>query len=191
MSPSRHFDRIAIALSAICIVHCLAVPLAMALLPVAAIAFGTDGTIYTAGYTQVIAIDPSGTIDWQFAFDANADILAGPGVGPDGNIYAVSGTEPGGYGLGVFSLTPQGQLRWSDAGQPVMASINAPTIGRIHFTADRLLATTGLTTTGDFPIVVFAIQRARCAPRGFKIRGRGIAGSFRLRIKPLIIARHQ
>lgn len=43
MSPSRHFDRIAIALSAICIVHCLAVPLAMALLPVAAIAFGSDG----------------------------------------------------------------------------------------------------------------------------------------------------
>ncbi|HEY8520765.1 MAG TPA: MerC domain-containing protein [Gammaproteobacteria bacterium] len=39
---SRYFDRIAIALSAICIVHCLAVPLAVAVLPVAALAVGGD-----------------------------------------------------------------------------------------------------------------------------------------------------
>jgi len=43
MSPSRHFDRIAIALSAICVVHCLAVTLLMALLPIAAIALGDNG----------------------------------------------------------------------------------------------------------------------------------------------------
>jgi hypothetical protein len=40
MQHSRHFDRIAIGLSAICIVHCLAIPLLVALLPVAAISFG-------------------------------------------------------------------------------------------------------------------------------------------------------
>jgi hypothetical protein len=40
---SRYFDRIAIALSAICIVHCLAMPLLIALLPLAAVTFGKDG----------------------------------------------------------------------------------------------------------------------------------------------------
>src|SRR5690606_12197688 len=40
MSLSRYFDRIAIALSAICIVHCLAIPLLVALVPIAAIGFG-------------------------------------------------------------------------------------------------------------------------------------------------------
>lgn len=40
MSVSRHFDRIAIGLSAVCLVHCLAVPIVIAVLPVAAISFG-------------------------------------------------------------------------------------------------------------------------------------------------------
>jgi hypothetical protein len=42
MSLSRHFDRIAIALSAVCIVHCLAVPLLAALLPIAFVGFGSQ-----------------------------------------------------------------------------------------------------------------------------------------------------
>jgi hypothetical protein len=37
-----------------------------------------------------------------------AFILLGPNVGPDGNIYAVA-TE----GIGIFSLTPGGALRWT------------------------------------------------------------------------------
>ena len=40
MQHSRHFDQIAIALSAICLVHCLAVPVLVAVLPVAAVSFG-------------------------------------------------------------------------------------------------------------------------------------------------------
>jgi len=40
MSLSRHIDRIAIALSAVCIVHCLAIPLLVALVPLAAIGLG-------------------------------------------------------------------------------------------------------------------------------------------------------
>jgi hypothetical protein len=43
MTPSRYLDRIAISLSTICIVHCLATPLLIAILPVAAIAVGSDG----------------------------------------------------------------------------------------------------------------------------------------------------
>lgn len=40
MIASKYFDQIAIALSAVCIVHCLAVPLVLALLPIAAISLG-------------------------------------------------------------------------------------------------------------------------------------------------------
>jgi hypothetical protein len=39
---SRYFDRIAITLSTICIVHCLATPLLIALLPIAAVTIGSD-----------------------------------------------------------------------------------------------------------------------------------------------------
>jgi len=43
MSASRYFDQLAITLSAVCIVHCLGVPLLVAFLPLAAAAFGGDG----------------------------------------------------------------------------------------------------------------------------------------------------
>jgi hypothetical protein len=43
MLLSKYFDRVAIALSTICIVHCLAMPFVIALLPVAAFTFGGDG----------------------------------------------------------------------------------------------------------------------------------------------------
>jgi len=42
MHFSRHFDHVAIALSAICLVHCLALPVIVAVLPIAAISFGED-----------------------------------------------------------------------------------------------------------------------------------------------------
>ena len=40
MSSSKYLDQIAIALSAICIVHCLAITLFVAMLPLATAAFG-------------------------------------------------------------------------------------------------------------------------------------------------------
>lgn len=40
MQISRHFDQIAIALSAVCLVHCLAVPVVVAILPIAAVSVG-------------------------------------------------------------------------------------------------------------------------------------------------------
>jgi hypothetical protein len=43
MLLSKYVDRVAIALSTICIVHCLAMPFVIALLPVAALTFGGDG----------------------------------------------------------------------------------------------------------------------------------------------------
>jgi outer membrane protein assembly factor BamB len=68
----------------------------------------SDGTIVTGDERTITAVNPDGTLKWEYAEDPGAMILLGPNVGPDGNIYAVA-TE----GLGVFSLTPGGQLRWS------------------------------------------------------------------------------
>jgi hypothetical protein len=42
MSFSKYFDHVAIGLSAICIVHCMAVPFVVAVLPLAAITFSGD-----------------------------------------------------------------------------------------------------------------------------------------------------
>ena len=76
----------------------------------------SDGTVIVAGggpgavggTTAIYALTPSGTIRWSFT--ATRDyLIAGPSVGPDGNIYAVTDV----VGIGFFSLTPAGQLRFS------------------------------------------------------------------------------
>ena len=69
-----------------------------------AISVGQDGTIYVGSTTSIFALAPDGTLKWQFNQNPSAFLLLGPNVGPDGNIYAV-GTQ----GMGVFSLTPQGE----------------------------------------------------------------------------------
>ena len=43
MGGSRILDRAAVALSAVCIVHCLAVPIVVAVLPIAAVSLDPDG----------------------------------------------------------------------------------------------------------------------------------------------------
>jgi len=47
MLLSKYVDRVAITLSTICIVHCLAMPFVIALLPVAALAVGGDGHFHS------------------------------------------------------------------------------------------------------------------------------------------------
>ena len=73
------------------------------------LAVGTDGTIYTGSESDVTAFNPDGSVKWVFVQEPRAFILIGPSVGPDGNIYGV-GTS----GMGVFSLTPAGSLRWTN-----------------------------------------------------------------------------
>src|SRR5262249_8106021 len=73
------------------------------------VAVGGDGTIYVASESFINAFNPDGTSKWSFAQNPRAFICLGIAVGPDGNIYSV-GTQ----GLGVFSLTPQGALRWTN-----------------------------------------------------------------------------
>ena len=80
------------------------------------ISVATDGTVYVAGAgpgavggtDAISALRPDGTLKWIFT--ATADyLLAGPNIGPDGNLYAVTDST----GLGFFSLTPTGQLRFA------------------------------------------------------------------------------
>ena len=44
-------------------------------------------------------------------------MIAGPTVGPDGNIYVISDYG----GLGAFALSPAGQLLWSNPGNPTFS----------------------------------------------------------------------
>ncbi|BCW95446.1 MAG: PQQ-binding-like beta-propeller repeat protein [Fimbriimonadales bacterium] len=82
---------------------------------------GGDGTVYVGTGRTVQAINgETGALRWQFTDSTSGALwlFAGPTVGPDGNIYAATNTSPSGGGLGVFSLTPAGQLRWSARGDP-------------------------------------------------------------------------
>lgn len=82
------------------------------------ITFAADGTIYT-GAIGVRAVNPDGTLRWEF--DPGSWIIAGPSVGPDGNIYAADDARTG--GLGFFSLDADGHLRWSSPGDPVASGV--------------------------------------------------------------------
>jgi len=78
------------------------------------ISFGADGTIYTGGTSLVVALDPDGSVRWSLPNPApGLSLLAGPSLGPDGNLYAVQDSNLEGEGLGQFSLTPDGDLRFS------------------------------------------------------------------------------
>lgn len=84
-----------------------------------AVAVGADGSVYTASESDVKAFNPDGSSKWTFVENPHALFLVGMSVGPDGNIYVVA-TQ----GVGAFSLTPSGVLRWKqpepyDAQEPV------------------------------------------------------------------------
>ena len=79
---------------------------------------GLDGTVYVADSSTITAIKPNGSLKWTFTEPPGGQgVIAGPTVGPDGNIYAV--TDIG--GLGALALSPAGRLLWSNTGDPVMA----------------------------------------------------------------------
>jgi hypothetical protein len=83
------------------------------------ISLGADGTIYTGGSLSeglnghiVKAINPDGSLRWQVESAVGLNLLAGPSVGPDGNIYAVQDTTSG-EGLGQFAVDPDGNVVFS------------------------------------------------------------------------------
>ncbi|HLC42484.1 MAG TPA: PQQ-binding-like beta-propeller repeat protein [Methylomirabilota bacterium] len=77
---------------------------------------GSDGSVYVASINTIYALNPDGTLKWQFNDPNSQGVMAGPTVGPDGRIYAVMDLN----GLGALALSPDGQLLWSNPGNPVM-----------------------------------------------------------------------
>lgn len=75
MQHSRHFDQIAIALSAICIVHCLAVPVLVAVLPVVALSVGEDQHFHALMLWLVIPTSVAG-LGMGFRVHRQAGIVA-------------------------------------------------------------------------------------------------------------------
>jgi hypothetical protein len=65
MSSSRYFDRIAIVLSTVCIVHCLAMPLLLALLPVVALTFGDNAHFHSVMLWLVV---PTSVVGFAMGF---------------------------------------------------------------------------------------------------------------------------
>src|SRR6476646_4086296 len=78
-----------------------------------AVNVGLDGTVYSGSGGTIFAYTPAGQLLWSFTEPPGGQgLMAGPTVGADGNIYAVTD----GGGLGAFSLTPSGTLRWNVPG---------------------------------------------------------------------------
>ncbi len=79
---------------------------------------GRDGTIYfgvSAPFAAIHAVNPDGTRKWIFPAPDSQGPIGGPGVGPDGNVFAVFDI---GGSIGAVSLTPDGTLRWNNLGVP-------------------------------------------------------------------------
>jgi hypothetical protein len=114
------------------------------------VAVDANGDVYTASESHIRAFHSDGSAKWTFTQTPLAFILVGIGVGPDGNIYAAA-TE----GMGVFSLTPDGDLRWQTPNpydrvpidyNEVVFGDNSGT-GQLYFYANRRLR--GITLAGD------------------------------------------
>ncbi|MCA9284461.1 MAG: thrombospondin type 3 repeat-containing protein [Phycisphaerales bacterium] len=121
------------------------------------ISLGPDGTIYTGGSEEeglngniVKAFDANGNFLWQVESAIGQDLLAGPSLGPDGNLYAVQDTNKG-EGLGVFSVTPTGSLRFSVVQFFSFAGGNS----EISFGDDRFYASWEVNSSGPLGIHAF------------------------------------
>ncbi len=76
-------------------------------------AAGPEGEVYVGSIQRVTAINPDGTERWRFTDAGAQGIECGPAIGPDSNLYLAND-----LGLGAYSLSRTGQLRWNNPGNP-------------------------------------------------------------------------
>ncbi|HXH62520.1 MAG TPA: PQQ-binding-like beta-propeller repeat protein, partial [Fimbriimonadaceae bacterium] len=69
---------------------------------------GTDGTVYVGNSTTVTALNPDGSLKWEFTSLDPRAIAAGPTVGPDGKIYVFFDPV-----TGVYAFNPDGTIAWT------------------------------------------------------------------------------
>ncbi len=74
---------------------------------------GPDGEVYVGSIQRVTAINPDGTERWRFTDAGTQGVSSGPAIGPDSNVYLAND-----FGLGAYSLSRTGQLRWNNVGSP-------------------------------------------------------------------------
>jgi len=87
-------------------------------------AVGSDGTIYVPIHSTLVALNPNGTIKWEYALQGQSSI---PSIGSDGTIYGTS--------KGLHALTSSGQLKWTASdGSPGAPEIAIAADGTIYST---------------------------------------------------------
>ena len=97
-----------------------------------AVDVGLDGTVYAGSFRTIFAYTPVGQLLWSFTEPPGGQgLMAGPTVGADGNIYAVTDAS----GLGALSLTPGGQLIWN---QPGYVNFQGTGLAPVPLTPTRL-----------------------------------------------------
>ncbi|MBI4534682.1 MAG: PQQ-binding-like beta-propeller repeat protein, partial [Ignavibacteriae bacterium] len=74
---------------------------------------GPEGEVYVASIQRVTAINSDGTERWRFNDAGAQGVQSGPAIGPDSNVYIAND-----FGLGAYSLSRGGQLRWNNPGSP-------------------------------------------------------------------------
>ncbi len=133
------------------------------------VAVGADGSIYVASESFINAYHPDGSLKWHFVQNPRAFICQGISVGPDGNIYAVA-TQ----GMGVFSLTPAGTLRWTSPelyNRPIVdyaEIVFGPNGGdqQLYFSANRHMRGLRLDGSSVFTLAGSGFNQPAIAPDG-------------------------
>ena len=116
------------------------------------LSIGPDGTVYVGSMNTITAIAANGSTKWTYTEPSvGQGVIAGPTVGPDGNIYAISDYG----GLGAFALSPAGELLWSNSGSPTFAE-NGQIGVEIVFGSGRLYAAFDERTQG--PSTMFGLS---------------------------------
>lgn len=115
------------------------------------IAIDPQGRIYTAR-ADLVAVSPAGALQWRYTPDG--PFVAGPSLGPDGNLYAATDTMLQ-NGFGAFSINTSPAPRWTDPGDPAIFSLpgsNWPVV----FADGR--AVYGITTTAAAGAAIWAFD---------------------------------
>ena len=116
MLHSKRLDQIAIALSAVCIVHCMAVPVAVAVLPIAAVTIGS-GTHFHALMLWLVV--PTSLVGFSLGFRIHGK----PGI------VALGAT--GLTGIAVAALW--GHANWPLAAEIGFSIVSSLILGTAHY----------------------------------------------------------